>query len=548
MDREQDFVNKLDLLFDVAHADALNLIKIDEDRHFLLDQRGKREMVMTTLDKDLVKKQARSLQRQRDEEERRSRVKAKDMSTLTPLTSTYVPQPEMEDLSTSKSDKSSEDEKEQEYTPSAYKKSRKSSTEKNERGSLTTSLFTPQLTSALDRNKVSDREAVRLMVPLVAALGKDSSDLPISRTTIQRQRKKARKEFAEDMKRTFQPDHPLMVHWDGKIMPDIIGFKTVDRLPILVSGDGKEKLLGVPKLQHGTGKNASECIYNMLQDWDTVDQIEGMCFDTTSVNTGHLNGACILLEEKLGRQLLWVACRHHILELVLSKAFSLCFEPSCSPNIPLFKRFRTAWNDLKKDAFQVLEIDSEANYFRDNTLGYLLEESNLKVQSRDDYKELMELTAVILGHPQSKVHWKAPGPVHHARWMAKLIYAMKIYLFHNQKDIFQLTQTEEAQIKRFVTFGALLYTSAWIQAPLPTEAPLNDLNLWLDLKQYEVIDAELSKCTRQVLERHLWYLSDELVGLAVFSDRVPDSDKKEIVHNRFTVKPTERMLRENSAI
>src|ERR1700761_1262134 len=37
--KEGEFVNKLDLLFDIAHANAMNLITVQEDRDFLVAQR-----------------------------------------------------------------------------------------------------------------------------------------------------------------------------------------------------------------------------------------------------------------------------------------------------------------------------------------------------------------------------------------------------------------------------------------------------------------------------------------------------------------------------
>jgi len=70
-------------------------------------------------------------------------------------------------------------------------------------------------------------------------------------------------------------------------------------------------------------------------------------------------------------------------------------------------------------------------------------------QVRDDYMELIELTLIVLGQPSTKIHWRAPGHVHHARWMATLTYAMNIYLFRNQQDIFKLTLKEERQLKCF---------------------------------------------------------------------------------------------------
>jgi len=47
---------------------------------------------------------------------------------------------------------------------------------------------------------------------------------------------------------------------DGKILPEIFGQGKVDRLPVLVSGDGTEKLLGVPKLAAGTREQEAEAV------------------------------------------------------------------------------------------------------------------------------------------------------------------------------------------------------------------------------------------------------------------------------------------------
>jgi len=46
-------------------------------------------------------------------------------------------------------------------------------------------------------------------------------------------------------------------------------------------------------------------------------------FDTTSSNTGLLSGACVILDQLIGRPLLNLGCRHHVLELVL--AGGCCF-------------------------------------------------------------------------------------------------------------------------------------------------------------------------------------------------------------------------------
>lgn len=86
-------------------------------------------------------------------------------------------------------------------------------------------ILTSHVTSALGRNKISDRQAVRLIIPIAAALGHDVSTLSLSRSTIGRVRKTARKEFAVESKLTYEPSSMLVVHWDGKIFPDTSGIQ-----------------------------------------------------------------------------------------------------------------------------------------------------------------------------------------------------------------------------------------------------------------------------------------------------------------------------------
>ena len=62
----------------------------------------------------------------------------------------------------------------------------------------------------------------------------------------------------------FVPNCPLLLHWDGKILLEIFGSWEVDRLPVLISGDGIDKLLGAPKLASRTGLNESKHYINIF--------------------------------------------------------------------------------------------------------------------------------------------------------------------------------------------------------------------------------------------------------------------------------------------
>lgn len=71
-------------------------------------------------------------------------------------------------------------------------------------------------------------------------------------------------------------------------------------------------------------------------------------FDTTASYFGRLKGACVLLERKLGRNVLFLACRHHIFEIMLQAVFiEAKFAPSSGPDVALFKRFVNNWKNNK---------------------------------------------------------------------------------------------------------------------------------------------------------------------------------------------------------
>lgn len=68
---EQSFVDKIEKLFDIAHSDALVLMKIQEDKDFLIDQRTERKMIISSQDNEYNKKQERALERFEKEEKRK---------------------------------------------------------------------------------------------------------------------------------------------------------------------------------------------------------------------------------------------------------------------------------------------------------------------------------------------------------------------------------------------------------------------------------------------------------------------------------------------
>lgn len=182
----------------------------------------------------------------------------------------------------------------------------------------TKSFITPKLVAALDRCQLSIRDSVYILYAVVEALGLNSDDFPINKSSIQRIRTQARKSRAEAIKTDFQNNLPdvVTVHWDGKLLPGLdVRSSKEERLPTLASFDDREQLLAVPKLE-SSGKHQAEAISTALFDWNLHDKVQIMYCDTTASNTGRFSGACAILEQTLERELLLFAC-HHIYELVL---------------------------------------------------------------------------------------------------------------------------------------------------------------------------------------------------------------------------------------
>jgi len=67
--------------------------------------------------------------------------------------------------------------------------------------------------------------------------------------------------------------------------------------------------------------------------------------------------------------------------------------------------------------------------FLDEVISFC-EDQITNIQSREDYKEFIELSIIILGGvPPRGIQFRLPDALHRVRWTAIAIYAMKIWMF-----------------------------------------------------------------------------------------------------------------------
>ncbi|GBM61449.1 hypothetical protein AVEN_96560-1 [Araneus ventricosus] len=64
----------------------------------------------------------------------------------------------------------------------------------------------------------------------------------------------------------------------------------------------------VAALDKFNGDDMAAAIYNLLAENKLLDTVQALCCDTTASNTEIIKGSCVLLERKLGKDLLYLPC------------------------------------------------------------------------------------------------------------------------------------------------------------------------------------------------------------------------------------------------
>ncbi|GBN94710.1 hypothetical protein AVEN_18764-1 [Araneus ventricosus] len=186
--RQQEFVSNLDNLFDIAHSDALQLMKIEEDRMLLQCYRESgRPSHLYGVDKKLTEIEERARLRVVKEENRRIKYVYASKSSAS-----YEP------LQENSSSNSSENIDSEDFSTLI---------ERSEPGTsksvMRKDFITPTLVAALDRCQLSMGDSVFVLEATIDALGCNIDEFPISKSSIQRILTEKRKERAENIKIDF---------------------------------------------------------------------------------------------------------------------------------------------------------------------------------------------------------------------------------------------------------------------------------------------------------------------------------------------------------
>ena len=420
------------------------------------------------------------------------------------------------------------------YTPSHPIETKSRLTKKSKKNRL---FSNPTLLASLDRDKISCRIATRIIAATATALGENVDEITFSTATLKRKRTEIRGKLNKFVKETFNFPSRLVVHFDGKLLLDNSG-SFGERLAVMVSGNSKDcqqgKLLSARQIEDSSGENQSDEIMLTLNEWNILEKVSCMCFDTTSSNTGWIRGAAVKLEQKIGKALLWFPCRHHIHEIYIKAAFESIYGEDNSPDYAFFQQFARSWHLIDEDNYDSLEIQDENDRLQQNEIIQFCLNQLENFQPRDDYREALELVLITLGHKTQKFSFKRPGACHKARWLAVVIYCLKINLFRVQLGI---PPEDCLQLERLIRFICLIYIQHWYLSPTARNAPHMDLLLHKKMVSYLNVDREIANAVLDKLKRHTWYLNMEYAPFSLFSEFVSDDEKLEIATALNNVRP-----------
>ena len=176
-----------------------------------------------------------------------------------------------------------------------------------------------------------------------------------------------------------------------------------------------------------------------------------------------------------------------------------------------------------------------------------LDEENAAEIPRGDYKEFLELAKIFLGGSIDRKNGytfqlSRPGADHHARWMSKCIYFLKLSLLSHQFLQSQLSWQQKKKVETMAFFIVFPYLESWFCSPSLLGAAENDLKLFKRLQKFSKINKKITSATSTVLCRHTWYLTEELIPFSLNEKNITLEERTTLARKIGSLPPAEIQL------
>lgn len=180
-------------------------------------------------------------------------------------------------------------------------------------------------------------------------------------------------------------------------MLNITTKQNIERLPILISGNGTAQQLNAPKLPNGTGSVITKAVFEPLEDWDLSDRISGNSCDMTFSNKTEERDLCpdrIAAQER--------PPVHRVPPSYPSAAHRSGFHNGHGPHVRSgsdpHQAFPDHWKFIDQSEAESGDSHLHARPLLDPVDRNWFKNALIKQMSlRDDHMELLELTVIFFG-------------------------------------------------------------------------------------------------------------------------------------------------------
>ena len=552
---QADFVDESNRLFDISVANVEAKIGADrlrckeakeEDILFLQDQRNDRKMYITEeLDHDFEKSvkskierhqklmkaketEQEKLEKQFENNELEISIDSESTHSFSSDTLTSLPS-------------GSEDSPEK---PTYSKNNPKSQVYIN----ITAEELVECTSAVAARYNVGIRPQTSFIAAVCNKSGVNLDDVALSRATVHRKRYKKVEELGDQIRQDVMntlKGKKLCLHFDGKQVKEVEEkmniVVSVERISISVTSpdieDSDDILLGVVQAESSKGCDQAEVILSLLEYYDIADQIYAVCCDTTASNTGAFSGAITLLSSILNVPLLWFLCRRHMLEVHISHFMeALTGEKTKGPRRGLYTRLQKSWPNIMQEMdksklirfnWSKLQTGSPLFEITREALEYGQRALKLGLFARGDYRKLCELVVYYLGGDVPDFHFHQPGACHEARFMADALYLLTLRMTDNIAKV--MNEEERNMVETASFFVASCYSPWFLKSYIVEKSTNNDIKAFYDVFEIRKEYPKLGQSLLDSMQRHSWYLTEQLIMIAIADDDVDEEYKTKMM-------------------
>ena len=532
INKREKFEKKLDELFDIASPNAIKDLENDRlrssdarqaDINFYLDQKSQRIGFMGGMDTVHRKSVENKMKRIQESELRQDKASSSSL-------------PGIEKVLVSEMEEIEDDIGDDDFVAPVEKKAKKP----DKIPLLVPRNITKAVALSSKRFKIRDVANIAL---IIKKPGGNLDDFVLSTRTCRREGVKAVIEDADKIKETFKNNlkvRDLTLHFDGKAVRELTAgcHLEQERIAVIVSSPTLKspQVLGVPPARSSKGVDQLAVLTKLIEEWGVKEFIMAIGFDTTSSNTGIHAGAVTLVEQYLGQACMWSACQRHIHELHIKHAAESVFGPTSSPSDKMFKNFRQRWPEIKDK----IDYSNLAVFYWKKLAGTVVEKEATETLQycraaladhtfpREDYRELVQLILVWLGGVEEVTDFKFqwPGAFHHARFMAKSLYILKLDILSTQINI--LSEEEKDQVARLAMFVGIYFGVWFLQCGLSSIAPYKTITTFEQMLNFSEIDIQLAFSVMESMRRHTWYITQQWVVVCLADTHCPEEERKAV--------------------